>query len=203
VTQKTTVIGLTGGVASGKSSVASLLAAAGVTVLDLDRIGRELTDNDPQVIQAIAALCGPEVAPDGRLDRAKVREAIFADADKRKRLEALLHPLIWAEFLRRKDEAARAGAKLVICEAALLAETGIDKKLDGLVVVTAHEPLREERIVRRDNISAELAGKMIRAQLREPPAHGSLIVIENHGSLAELAIQVGKLIDGWRARGLL
>jgi dephospho-CoA kinase len=195
-------IGLTGGVGSGKSSVAELLREAGVDVVNLDILGREVTESSSDLAEKIAAICGPAVLRDGRLDRNAVREVIFADPAKRVALERLLHPLIWSEFQRRCDDITRAGRKLVVCEAALLVESGLHKDLDGLVLVSAPETARKQRVMDRDRINALLAEKMIRSQLgEEERRRPATIVIENNGSLGELAFKVSELLDGWRAKG--
>lgn len=195
-------IGLTGGIGSGKSAVAELLRQAGVDVLNLDVIGREITERSAELIGRITELCGVSRLPDGSLDRAAVRAVIFSDAAKREALEKMLHPLIWEEFVRRSAEIARNGRRIVICEAALLVESGIHKQLDGLVLVTAPEATRKQRLMDRDRVTALLAEKMIRAQLEdEDRTTPDTVVIANTGSLGELAFQVSGLLDGWRAKG--
>ncbi len=202
---KITRIGLTGGVGSGKSRVAELLRGAGVTVVNLDDVGRELTDKDPAVIAEIGRLCGPSVIDEkGELDRRKVRDVIFSDAKARAALEAFLHPHIKDAFDGKCAEAQRAGKKLVVCEAALLVESGIHKALDGLIVVIAPEEKRRDRVMARDRITAALAEKMIRAQMAEAEKRKpATVVIENHGSLAELAVRVAELLEAWRSQGIL
>jgi len=195
-------IGLTGGIGSGKSVVAEMLAEAGVTVIDLDRIGRELSENDPAVVSRIAEICGQAVLVAGKLDRGKVREAIFSDPVRRRGLEEFLHPLIWLEFEEYCRRAKAQGKRLVVCEAALILETGLDKKLDGLVLVTAEEGVRRDRVMSRDRISARLAEKMIRSQFASPHAGQSTVVIQNQGSLEDLQFQVRELIASWRELGL-
>jgi dephospho-CoA kinase len=204
MTKKLTRIGLTGGIGSGKSRVAAIFEKAGITVVNLDQVGRELTDEDPAVIKAIAGICGSQVLAGGKLDRTKVREAIFAHPEARTAIERLLHPRIWKEFERRADAAAKAGKKLVICEAALLVEQEIHKLLDGLVLVTAPEEVRKQRVMERDRIPALLVEKMMRAQLEdEKKHHSATVVIENRGSIADLTVRVGELLDEWRTQGLI
>ncbi len=198
-------IGLTGGVASGKTAVADLLRAAGLIVINLDEIGRELTENDPNVQARLGQILGGGVYENSFFDRRKAREILFADAAKRKEVEAVLHPKIEEEFERRAQKAREHSQKLVICEAALLMEAGVDKKLDAIVLVSAPEDLRTRRVLERDQIGAVLAEKMIRTQLRDTdrPAQRSSFAIENTGSLADLSIKVTELLADWKDRGWL
>ena len=202
---KLTRIGLTGGMGSGKSCVALLLRQAAIAVLDLDQIGRELTNTDPRILAKIQALFSKAVVtPEGKLDRHKVKEIIFSDTASRQALEAFLHPLIWESFIARTEELAKQGKRLVICEAALLIESGIHKKLDGLILVTAPEEVRRQRVIDRDRVTALLAEKMIRTQLKDTEKHRpATVVIENKGSLADLALRVQELLETWRAEGLI
>ncbi len=198
-------IGLTGGVASGKSSVAELFRNAGISVINLDEVGRELTDQQPAVQHKLGQLLGPGVYENGQFNRTKAREALFTDRVKRKAVEEYLHPLILAEFERRAAQAKLNGEKMVICEAALLMETGTDKKLDGLVLVSAPESIRSQRVVDRDRIGAVLAEKMIRTQLRDADRspEQNTFAIENNGSLADLSFKVSEIIDEWKRRSWL
>jgi dephospho-CoA kinase len=153
----------------------------------------------------LGKILGGDAYQNGALDRAKAREILFSDADKRRAVEALLHPRIAREFERQADKAKAEGHPLVICEAALLMEAGIDKQLDGLILVSAPEALRTGRVVERDRIGAVLAQKMIRAQLKDadrPKSH-TTISIQNDGSLADLSMKVADLLQDWRNAGWL
>lgn len=198
-------VGLTGGIASGKSTVAELFRGIGLTVINLDDLGRTLTDQSAEVQKTLGAILGAGVYDQGRFDRAKAREALFADATKRKQVEAYLHPLIEKEFEKLASAAQARGEKLVICEAALLMEVGLDKRLDALVLVSAPESVRSQRVVDRDQIGAVLAQKMIRTQLRDVDrtVGQNTFSIENTGSLADLSLKVSEIQEEWKNRGWL
>ena len=198
-------VGLTGGIASGKSTVAELFKGIGITVINLDELGRTLTDGFPDVQKKLGSILGTGVYENGHFDRLKAREALFANAEKRKAVEAYLHPLIEIEFNKHAAAAQDRGEKLVICEAALLMEVGLDKRLDALVLVSAPEAMRSQRVVDRDRIGAVLAQKMIRTQLKDTDrAHTqNTFSIENTGSLADLSIKVSEIQEKWKLRGWL
>lgn len=185
--------------------MSKLLATRGISVIDLDQLGRELSEQSPEVAREIARICGAEVLQaDGQLDRTRVRTIIFSSPELRKQLERYLHPLIWKEFERRALEAEKAGARIVVCEAALLMETGLQVQLDETIVVTAPEDERSRRVMTRDRITMALAEKMIRSQMRDlERTETRIAVVENHGSLADLAIQVDDLVERWRSMGRL
>ena len=173
--------------------------------MNLDAIGRELTTNDSGLQEKLGAILGEDVYRNGVFDRAKARDVLFADANKRRAVEAVLHPRIHEEFEKRAAAAKAAGEKLVICEAALLMEAGTDKRLDGLILVQAPETLRTTRVVERDQIGAVLAQQMIRAQLKDADRKKTrqTIVLENGGSLADLSLKVTEIVNEWKSSGWL
>ncbi len=172
-------------------------------MLNLDAIGRELTTNDRRLQEALGKILGNDSFRNGVFDRAKARDVLFADAEKRKAVEAVLHPRISEEFNKRATAAHAAGSRLVICEAALLMETGIDRRLDGLILVSAPESVRTTRVVERDRIGAALAQSMIRSQLKDTDRQKTrqTIVIENSGSLADLSLKVTEILNEWKSSG--
>ncbi len=179
------------------------MRAADIPVFNLDEIGRELTASDSKLQETLGAILGPEIYREGIFDRAKARDVLFGDAQKRKAVEAVLHPRIQEEFEKRAAVARANGEKLVICEAALLMEAGIDKRLDGLILVQAPESLRSTRVVERDRIGAALAQQMIRAQLKDGDRQKTrqTIVVENVGSLADLSLKVTEILSEWKGLG--
>lgn len=198
-------VGLTGGVGSGKSEVAALFKEEGVPVLNLDTIGRELTNSDTGIVLRIGEICGLEVVTDGKLDRARVREILFSDREKRRRVEAFLHPIIWQRFQEECDVLRERGKKMVICEAALLVESGLHRELDRLILVTAPEDMRRERVMTRDKVTANLAEKMIRAQIADDdrPKMPKTILVENDGPKDILKRKVQDIVIGWKSEGLI
>ncbi|MEZ4750539.1 MAG: dephospho-CoA kinase [Bdellovibrionota bacterium] len=200
--QKIHKVGLTGGIASGKSFAAEILRREGIPVIDMDALGKEITDESPTIIREISRIVGKNVGDGGRLDRQGVREAIFADARIKRDLENLLHPMIRREFEDRCDELEEEGKQLVVCEAALLVESGHYKTLEELIVVTAPIEMRKERLIKRDGISEKLANQMIEAQIsdKERLAHATYQV-RNDGDTTHLYEQMKSIVEKWRDAG--
>lgn len=201
------VVGLTGGIGSGKSTVARMLAERGATVIDADAIVHELQAPGAPLVDEIARAFGPGVLDaDGALDRAALGELAFRDPDARRRLNALVHPKVGAEFARRLQAALAAKTPLVVLDIPLLFEareagTGGASGMDfhAIVVVWVPEALQIERQVARDGCSRADAERRVRAQMpldrkRELADH----VIDNSGTLAETERQVDALVQALR-----
>ena len=155
-------VALTGGIASGKSTVADLFAARGVPVIDTDVIAREVVEPGTPALAAVVEAFGPEVlGADGRLDRRRMRERIFGDASARRRLEGILHPAIRAEMARRSLAAGGPYQVLVI---PLLAEGGRRDHVDRVLLVDVPEEMQVERLMLRDGVSREQAAASLGAQ---------------------------------------
>lgn len=186
-------IGLTGGIASGKSTVAELFAALGVPVIDTDVIAREVVEPGEPGLAAIRDAFGAEVlTPDGRLDRRRLREIVFADAAKRRRLESILHPLIRERTLARL--AAVRNAPYAIVVVPLLVETDFGKLVDRVLVVDVPVDAQLERLASRDGIDRAAAEAMVAAQAsRETRLAHADDVIDNAGDLAATRAQVERL----------
>jgi dephospho-CoA kinase len=160
------VFGLTGGIASGKSTVAARLRARGVPVIDADQLAREVVEPGTEGLAAIVREFGDGVlAPDGRLDRKALASIVFADAPKRKRLNAITHPLIGALSAQRAAEHGARGEPLVCYEAALIVENGVADMFRPLVVVAAPIQVQLARVESRDAASRDDAIARIRAQM--------------------------------------
>ena len=185
------VIGLTGGIGSGKSAVAQLIRDLGVPVIDADVIARQVAEPG-QPAHADIERAWPEViGGDGRIDRKKLAALVFADAELRRRLEGIMHPRIRAEVAVETARLAAAGHPTVLLEAALLVETGLYRDLDGLVVVTADNETRIERVIRRDGCTRESVLARIAAQLpMDEKIRVADYVIDNNGSLEMTKPQV-------------
>lgn len=191
------LIGLTGGVASGKGVVSQLLQKAGVRVINLDDLGRELTQSTPILQKEIF-----EKFALPKWDPTQIREAVFSDPKKRKWLEERLHPLIWDRFLEKVNQWVQEGVQLAVCEAALLIESGLYKHFKELIVVTAPKELRLARLKERDKISTELAEKMIRAQWAdEDKLPLATHILMNDGDRNHLKAQLQPLIEKWQLKG--
>lgn len=197
-------IGLTGGVGAGKSLVSDLLRQAGITVINLDDLGRELYTKIPSLASQVVAICGKRVFGNLQLDFSQIREVIFSSAEKRKQLERLLHPIILKEFEARCEKSAKAGEKIIVCETALLIESGYYKSLDELVVILAPREERKKRLIDRDKISEALAEKMLASQVDEEKRTAvATTLIRNDGSKAVLKARVFDVLRGWRQKHIL
>lgn len=162
------IIGLTGGIGTGKSEAAAFLETLGAAQVDADKISHELTDGagDSEALQAIREAFGDGVfLEDGTLDRRGLGEIVFADGAQRRRLEAILHPLIQRHMMDGIDRAAEAGKKVVILNVPLLFETGMDALCDETWVLSANEETQIARVMMRDHIDREQAASRILSQM--------------------------------------
>ncbi len=196
------VFGLTGGIATGKSTVSRLIRERGEVVLDADEVAREVVEPGQPALEAIAARFPGVVATDGRLDRAQLAERVFSQPAERAALNAIIHPRIQARVLERTQELARAGAPRVIYDAPLLIENRLHLGMDGVVLVVAPPEVQLERLMARDGLVRAKAEARIAAQLPldEKRQHATW-VIDNGGSLEETQRQVEAVLGELRARG--
>jgi dephospho-CoA kinase len=192
-------IGLTGGIGSGKSTVARLLAQLGAVIVDTDLIARQLTLPGGAAIGAIAQAFGPAlIGLDGALDRVAMRALVFTDAAAKRRLEAILHPLIGLETERQA--AAAQGARAIVFDVPLLVESGRwREKVDKVLVVDCSEPTQVERVMQRSGWTADAVRAVIASQAsREQRRASADAVILNDGlSLARLEAEVRALWQRW------
>jgi len=181
------IFGLTGGIASGKSTVAARLRARGVPVIDADELARQVVGPGSEGLRDVAIAFGAgALSPDGTLNRPALAAVVFSDAAARRKLEAITHPRIARLMLERADELGRAGQPLACYEAALIVENGAQDQFRPLVVVSCPEEVQLARIRTRDTASQQDALARIRAQkpLSEKVAVADL-VIDTAGSLEE------------------
>jgi dephospho-CoA kinase len=185
-------IGLTGGIASGKSEASRHFAALGVPVIDTDIIARELVAPGQPALTEIADHFGEEILDqDGRLDRARLRAIVFADAARRRELEAILHPRIRD---RAVEEARRRDGAYCIIVIPLLVETARDYLLDRILVVDTPTALQVQRLGRRDNLSKADIEAVLAAQAdRETRLEAADDVLVNDGSIEDLHRQIDEL----------
>ena len=186
-------VGLTGGIGSGKSVVAGLFAKRGVAVIDTDEIAHELTRPGGEAIEAIRAAFGASlIGADGALDRTAMRKLVFGDAAARKKLEAILHPLIRKESARRRASAQSPYAILVV---PLLVESGVDRsRYARVLVVDCPEAQQVERAMRRSGLSETEVRAILAAQAtREQRLARADDVIDNSGTPGALERQVSNL----------
>ena len=160
------VLGLTGAIAAGKSTVARRLAALGASVIDADQIAREVVAPGQPGLDELVAEWGPSILNErGALDRRKLGSIIFQRAEARARLEAITHPRIAARSAERIADAQRGGAPLIFYEAALLIEAGRAEQFRPLVVVGCAPAIQRARLLQRDQLSPEEVERRIAAQL--------------------------------------
>ena len=187
------LVGLTGGIASGKNSVAKILSEYGARIIDADIICRELVEKDQPAFREIVHFFGNDILlKDGNLDRKKLGKIVFEDKEKRKVLNSIIHPKVIAEEMRlAKSIEEEDPHALVIVNAALLIESGNQNNVDKVLLVGATEDLIINRIVKRDGLTRNEAKLRIQSQLpfKEKIKHAHY-VIENNGTFSELRHKV-------------
>ncbi|MBI5479809.1 MAG: dephospho-CoA kinase [Deltaproteobacteria bacterium] len=175
----TRVIGLTGGIASGKSTVAHMLAELGAAVIDADQVARDIVRPGQPALAAIVAAFGAEVlTTSGEVDRKRLAERVFADPAARRQLERITHPRILEETARRVAELGTRGVAVVVYEASLLVESGGHRGLAGLIVVAASAEVQLRRLQERDGLAADEAARRLAAQapLRDKVAVADYVI---------------------------
>jgi dephospho-CoA kinase len=190
-------VGLTGGIASGKTTVASLFAERGATVIDTDVIAREVVEpGTPALAALVNALGGRILDGDGRLDRADFRRRLFADESTRRQVEAILHPAILVE-LERQSRSLPGPYQIFVIP--LLVESRLGHIVDRVLVVDCPEEEQVRRLMARDGETREAALRMMRAQAsREQRLAEADDVIENDGRAADLPVRVASLDRKYR-----
>jgi len=192
------LIGLTGNIASGKSTVARLLAARGATIIDADLLARQAVEVGTPAYDKILQRWGRDVlAPDGMLDRAALRERVFADQDELEELNQIVHP----EVTRMRDEmvaeARDRGDRIIVCDIPLLFENDLAGSFDRILLVDAPRPMRLERLVRERGLHEAEAMKMIAAQMpAELKRARADYVIDNTGAVDDLEARVDEVWHG-------
>lgn len=183
------VIGLTGGIASGKSTVARLLAERGAVVVDADKLGHRAYQRDRPAFAQVVAAFGPDVVgADGEIDRRTLGAKVFGDANAMRRLTDIVWPAILALAKDEITAARRAGAAVAVLEAAVLLEAGWQSEVDEVWAVAVPSQVAVRRATARDGVDAEAVRARIAAQLsNEERAAKADVVIENSGSPKALA----------------
>jgi dephospho-CoA kinase len=188
-------VGLTGGVASGKSSVAAVLADLGAVLIDADKLAREVVAPGTDGLRRVVEEFGPDVlTADGSLDRPALGAVVFGDEPARRRLEAIIHPLVRARA-RELEDAAPDGA-VVVHDIPLLVETGQADRFDAVLVVDVPVPTQIARMVERRGMTPEEAAARVAAQAtREQRLAASTYVIDNTGTLEDLRERVTEVFE--------
>lgn len=187
---------LSGGIASGKSTVASMIEARGGIVIDADDIAREVVEPGTLGLQEVVEHFGTEVLhPDGRLNREALGARVFGDESARTTLNGILHPKIFVRSMERMQEANAGERRPIFYDAALLVESGSYKNFQGLVIVAADANIQRERLMRRNNLSHDEAQQRIDAQLPiEDKIRVADHVLWNNTTTEELQKQVDNLL---------
>lgn len=190
-------IGLTGGIATGKSTVAIMLRERGLPVVDADQVARDVVAVGTPALQALRERFGPEVVQaDGSLDRRWLRRRITASAEDRKSVEAITHPAIGAAVIQTLTDLRDAGHALAFVEAALMVETGSYQRYDALWVVTCAPETQLGRLMSRDDQDEASSRAMIAMQL--PMADKVAVadvVLVNDGDVQQLRVQVDAAVS--------
>jgi dephospho-CoA kinase len=191
------LVGLTGGIGSGKSTVARMIRDLGVPVIDADLLAHQVVEKGQPAHAEIVAGWPELVDGRGEIDRKRLASHVFAHPAARKRLEAITHPRIMQRVQELTDELFRQGFRLAFLDAALLVETGLHRRLEGLVVVTASEAQQVSRVMTREGCTPSQARARMRAQLPlEAKRRAATAIIDNSGDEAATRRQVEELLHG-------
>ena len=190
-------LGLTGGIGSGKSTVAAMLEAHGASLVDADAISRATSAAGGSAISALALEFGAGfITPDGALDRDRMRELVYADASAKKRLEAIVHPLVGQEIARQTEYHILAGAVRIVFDIPLLVESSRWRQnLDRVLVVDCPPELQIERVMKRSTLARESVAQIIQTQAPRALRLKAADMVIHNGSinLAQLALEVASL----------
>lgn len=193
------IIGLTGGIATGKTTVARMLAELGAEIIDADQLSRDVVFTGSPTLEEIRKLFGKKsLMPDGSLNRKELRDIIFSAPEKRKQLEAIIHPAIKCLALKRIASARQMGVKVAVYMAPLLIEAGATDRVDEIWVVTLRPELQIERLMTRDHCDRETAKRIIETQMPiEEKKRFAQVLIDNSSDLDTTHNQV---IAAWQQR---
>ncbi|NLZ58776.1 MAG: dephospho-CoA kinase [Corynebacterium sp.] len=190
-------IGLTGGIGSGKSTVADLLSSEGFLIVDADQVARDIVEpGQPALAELVEAFGEDILKPDGTLDRPGLAAKAFVSEEQTALLNAITHPRIAEESARRFAEAEARGEKVAVYDMPLLVEKGLDRKMDLVVVVDVEVEERVRRLVAKRGLTEEDVRRRIASQVPDDiRLKAADIVVDNNGSLNDLRAEAGKLIS--------
>ncbi|MEK4383214.1 dephospho-CoA kinase [Aeribacillus sp. FSL K6-2848] len=195
----TMIIGLTGGIASGKSTVSEMLKKRGIPVIDADLIAREVVEVGKKAYTEIVNAFGKEILnEDLTINRARLGYIVFQNEDKREKLNSIVHPEVRLEMKRRQEQLISEGAKAVVLDIPLLFESNLKHLVDKVIVVYTGEKNQLERLMKRNNFSKKEALSRINAQmpLKEKVKFADA-VINNDGTLEETEQQLENILMNW------
>lgn len=189
-------IGLTGGIGSGKSRVASILKERSIPVFDCDSEAKKMMSVDVSVRDALTAACGVDFFVDGVLDKRRMADFLFKSKENAALVNGVIHPRVVLRFREWCDELESSGCKVCVVESAILFESGLLPYIDMVVVVDAPETLRVERASKRDSASREKIVERVRAQAsQESKLAKADFIVDNSGDEAHLQIETERLLD--------
>lgn len=195
----TLVIGLTGGIASGKSTVSQMIKEKGIRVVDADIIAKEAVSKGAPALHQIVQTFGEEVLlPNGELNRQQLGAIIFSDEEKRKKLNAIVHPEVRKEMLEQRDEGVSNNETFVVLDIPLLFESKLEGLVDRIIVVYTTPDLQLSRLMNRNDLSEEEALNRIHSQQPlEEKCQKADRVIENTKDLAFMRKQLENILNEW------
>ena len=201
-TVKPYIIGLTGGIACGKSTVAAHLAQQGLTVIDADALSRQVTAPGGEALAPIAETFGAGVfTEDGQLNRKALGEIVFSDPQMRRLLEGIIHPLVQRKTVQAIREAGQQGQKAVVLDVPLLFETGMDALCDECWVVALDSEVQISRLMQRDSLSRAEAEKRIASQMsQEEKIKRANVLIRNNRPLEQTLSEINGLLRDLKRR---
>lgn len=194
------IIGLTGSIASGKSTVSKMLEDMGYPIIDADMVARQVVEPGSHTLKKIEVLFGPDVIqPDGTMNREKVGALIFSDPTKRQQLNDIIHPAIREEMLRQRNEYLEMGYQTIIMDIPLLFESRLQHFVDKILVVSVTAEIQLARLMERNGLSEKDAKDRISSQLpMSVKETGADAVIYNNGTVEETARQLDSVLDLWQ-----
>ena len=193
------IIGLTGSIASGKSTVAKMITALGLPIVDADIVARDVVEPGAETLTLIAEQFGQDILlEDGTLNRVKLGDIIFHEPAKRKILNDIMHPAIRQEMLRQRDVYLEAGNKHVVMDIPLLFESKLQHFVERIIVVSVSEEVQLRRLMERNNLSKEDALARMHSQLpMSVKEKGADAVIYNNENLGQTEEQLKKILEKW------
>ncbi|MBB4824231.1 dephospho-CoA kinase [Sporosarcina luteola] len=198
------IIGLTGSIASGKSTVAAMLRDKGYPIVDADEISKQVVEPGSPVLDEIIEAFGETIVlENGHLNRAKLGDLIFNNIERRQKLNGIIHPAVRKEMLRQREEWVAKGASTVIMDIPLLFESRLQPFVDRILVVSVERELQKSRLMERNGFSEEEAESRISSQLSmELKERGADAVLNNNGTLEATEQQLDSILAEWQAKPL-
>jgi dephospho-CoA kinase len=194
-------IGLTGGIASGKSTVTGMIRELGIPVIDADQVARDVVKVGEEAYAQIVATFGQDILQaNGEIDRAKLGAIVFHNEQERKKLNAIVHPAVRRRMMAKKEAYVQSGAKTIVLDIPLLFESELTHFIDKVIVVYVDDEVQLERLMKRNGFSKEEALARIRSQLplREKVKKADA-VINNNGTVEETKQQLLQILTKWDA----